>query len=1648
MSVEKQGPAQHPADVAAPDHADDAAVQRSAFNYIEFNLEDINRDDKPLKDLEARVFEYVQNRTLGSAASDAVFEERIARVTRKLLRQGTAFTARRALDVAEGVVSIALSWIEPQVGADGAVCAAAGRPAAVDALAAVLDPQAVLYVFKPSPGYCRTTVTPEEQWGNAARKWVTSIPSESFAEMVTRFGSVYGGFDTLLGHAARCPSLVEATAALQIVQDIVSAEYIVRDKLPAIGALTATALNGRVSRLVEMPADELKAVAKADIEKLFYVTGSLLDATLPAQTVGTIVEPAYLAVALRCFKCQTFDKRIYGLQAITAVVSWIRNAETLTLKSLNPLGTPSGSTSPTAGPAPAPSPPKSTKSPAFGPMPSPHMASQLSRSARFYDGATLAKWMCDNDIIDALYGPSAHVELVKRSSEVLRFMSREHALSEAHVDVLWNAALHHHESVAHETLRVIAEEAPYVFSPENRARLVSHLGALPPRTLSSPPILSLARDLAMRCETHRDELLEMLWAIVALRETFKSHSFKPLRLKWLERATQQLDTTLCDYKGSATDITLMLERMPLADEAKNVEEIAISFARGIRARPAFERGARSAICDVYMCHLMRALASIVRRAPSLRNVLGLEGKMQEAWIGFSLVSEVYSQLFNPFTAEAAMGLLVDLCTDNQPNFYELLHYLSAHHTGNFTKQDVDEFFNILWQRLEQGLKQTPHWAQLNRVFVGQTADRIKSIEPSKPYESERVEDFVAIPLDIKGKRNIQEALDLFVAKDKLEGDNAVSSEAFGKVNATKHLCIKRLPPTLIFNLKRFEFDFNTNTRQKLNDLCEFPEALNMRPWTKEGMENQPLTDEQAQPGYYDYKLVGVLVHSGGADAGHYYSYIKNRQTGLWYEFNDQLVDVFDPEQLSKECFGGKQMVTHWDNFQRVNVRREYDKVRSAYMLFYERDELPSERAGDVLPTETSVIPEPLLEEIESENIRFLRDMQFFDETYFSFLHDILALHHPMPDMGHGAYDSVLDEDVLNDPSFVKAKLGAYFFVDVLLRAKNSGVLLKPWVNVLSADFTTNVAACKWFVQMVLHRNLLQEVLLDCPNERARVAMADLIGTAFRILSPREMQIWNAEETLPAGESYLVTKDLALAPRAYGTRPVSLSQRAIDALINHLEAARPSWKRIKQYFRVFADFASISHNHRQFLLDRDLPNMLSDWFMGDTGRAGMGGRVQVMDDRNLPDLTDLFSTLSILVCGCFQGANGQTESPYSQSPPLLPPPVCVSSLIRPPFIKSMMEMDYNRDATLRMLKHFSWNDVATTTHIVNQILLGLRNSDIEKISVWHAIIEGMIEMEDQHQELRTEMLLSPYASPRDPQGLISIMADTQQRYPAVAYLHVKFLLHLNEIPCVREYLYRIRSEITWIGPFLQSRLHLPPDVLETILVSDEKCLPPDRARWRRDSGFISFMAVRQMERDYRNREQESGPGASKEEDLAREVEKLREALYYYTLVTPSSTIGHPYTRSQAWLEWVNRKYPTPSIPVKVQADKEMDQYIWKKRGVPAVPPINPKFMKVAPPLYNLNGAGTEDGDSCADGESSCSEDTVVNKAASVSQWIQSNPARGTGMQPSPEPDPPNAKDCVASICDLLPHVTKDQAIEALRKNFWNVDATVNSLLDTH
>ena len=61
----------------------------------------------------------------------------------------------------------------------------------------------------------------------------------------------------------------------------------------------------------------------------------------------------------------------------------------------------------------------------------------------------------------------------------------------------------------------------------------------------------------------------------------------------------------------------------------------------------------------------------------------------------------------------------------------------------------------------------------------------------------------------------------------------------------------------------------------------------------------------------------MTIHSGTADSGHYYDYLK-MQDSDWYEFNDESVKRINVEELKLNGYGGE------------------GSNRSAYLLLYKK----------------------------------------------------------------------------------------------------------------------------------------------------------------------------------------------------------------------------------------------------------------------------------------------------------------------------------------------------------------------------------------------------------------------------------------------------------------------------------------------------------------------------------------------------------------------------------------------------------------------------------------------------------------------------------------------------------------------------------------
>jgi ubiquitin C-terminal hydrolase len=117
-------------------------------------------------------------------------------------------------------------------------------------------------------------------------------------------------------------------------------------------------------------------------------------------------------------------------------------------------------------------------------------------------------------------------------------------------------------------------------------------------------------------------------------------------------------------------------------------------------------------------------------------------------------------------------------------------------------------------------------------------------------------------------------------------------------------------------LKRFDFDFDTMAKTKVNDRCEFPIELSLEQFSQQAlkrMESRAKEGDVEYPeSYFKYQLNGVVVHMGSADSGHYYSFVRDREkTGVpedkrWYEFNDTQVTFSDINSVINDGYGGSE----------------------------------------------------------------------------------------------------------------------------------------------------------------------------------------------------------------------------------------------------------------------------------------------------------------------------------------------------------------------------------------------------------------------------------------------------------------------------------------------------------------------------------------------------------------------------------------------------------------------------------------------------------------------------------------------------------------------------------------------------------------------
>ncbi|XP_059824246.1 probable ubiquitin carboxyl-terminal hydrolase FAF-X isoform X2 [Mobula hypostoma] len=747
------------------------------------------------------------------------------------------------------------------------------------------------------------------------------------------------------------------------------------------------------------------------------------------------------------------------------------------------------------------------------------------------------------------------------------------------------------------------------------------------------------------------------------------------------------------------------------------------------------------------------------------------------------------------------------------------------------QHDALEFFNSLVDSLDEALKALGHTTMLSKILGGSFADQ--KICQGCPHRYECEESFTTLNVDIRNHQNLLDSLEQYVKGDLLEGANAYHCEKCNKkVDTVKRLLIKKLPPVLAIQLKRFDYDWERECAIKFNDYFEFPRELDMEPYTVAGVaklegddinpENQLIQNDQPdneQPGSTKYRLVGVLVHSGQASGGHYYSYIIQRNGGdgeknKWYKFDDGDVTeckMDDDEEMKNQCFGGEYMGEVFDHMMKRMSYRRQKRWWNAYILFYERmDTLDkdNELIKYISELEISIKPHqikmPIVIErsVRKQNVQFMHNRMQYSLEYFQFIKKLLTCNsvylNPPPGQDH-----LLSE--AEELAMISIQLAARFLFTTGFHTKK--IVRGPaseWYDALCILLRHSKNVRCWFAHNVLfaYPNRFSEYLLECPSTEVRSAFAKLI-------------VFIAHFSLQDGPC--PSPFTSPGPSSQAFDNLSLSDHLLRAVLNLLRReVSEHGRHLTQYFNLFVMYANLGVAEKTQLLKLNVPAT----FMLVALDEGPGPPIKYQ----YAELGKLYAVVSQLVRCCDVSSRMQSSingnpplsNPYGDpnlTQPIMPVQQSVADIlfVRTSYVKKIIEDCSNSEETIKLLRFCCWENPQFSSTILSELLWQVAYSYTYELRPYLDLLLQILLIEDSWQTHRIHNALKGIPDDRD--GLFDTIQRSKNHYQKRAYQCIKCMVALfSSCPVAYQILQSngdLKRKWTWAVEWLGDELERRP-----------------------------------------------------------------------------------------------------------------------------------------------------------------------------------------------------------------------------------------------
>jgi len=224
--------------------------------------------------------------------------------------------------------------------------------------------------------------------------------------------------------------------------------------------------------------------------------------------------------------------------------------------------------------------------------------------------------------------------------------------------------------------------------------------------------------------------------------------------------------------------------------------------------------------------------------------------------------------------------------------------------SGYAQQDAHEFFISALNQIHitsRGSTNVSCNCVIHSTFAGQLQSDVKCERCGNVTST--VDPMLDISLELKGKggevvsgeNTLAACLRRFTQPEKL-GPKEYSCGKCGKASheASKRLSVRKLPPVLSFQFKRFEHkSTDKSSAHKIDAPIRFPASLNMAPFTTlvmKEMEKEnsiPIFSYPEPQTMYEYDLFAVINHEGQMDNGHYTNFARFQDE--WYRFDDDKV---------------------------------------------------------------------------------------------------------------------------------------------------------------------------------------------------------------------------------------------------------------------------------------------------------------------------------------------------------------------------------------------------------------------------------------------------------------------------------------------------------------------------------------------------------------------------------------------------------------------------------------------------------------------------------------------------------------------------------------------------------------------------------------